>query len=145
MRQGKRDRGVPIVASGRKLDLSPEERERRSEAMRDLHRQGKAGGPLSGRPRRGESAAEARARREQEARERAEKASKPPETDAEPPEPLPAPELPPRAPEPADERIQRAMAAAGHRAAERARVSGPPGGPLTSRSTWQTRGAGQGG
>jgi hypothetical protein len=63
MAKPKRIAGVPVVTSGRKLDLSPEERSRRSAAMKRLHEEGKAGGRLAGRPRRGESAAEARQRR----------------------------------------------------------------------------------
>jgi hypothetical protein len=62
-RQPKKDHGVPIVTSGRRLDLTDAERERRSEAMKRLHEQGRAGGRLAGRPRKGETAQQARQRR----------------------------------------------------------------------------------
>ena len=126
-------------------NLSAAERERRRRAMLRLHAQGKTRSPLAGRPRRGESAAEARQRREAEHAQR--NLAKPGDAQ-EDVAPLPARPADPPAPagpsskaEAEDPRIARAMAAAGH---SRAPVSGPPGGPLTSSGGWQTRGAGFG-
>lgn len=124
-------------------NLSDQERERRRQSMIELHRRGLTRSALAGRPRRGETAAQARARRERELAEREREASEekaPTQETA----PLPARPVapPPAAPEPAsgpreDERIARALAAAGH-TGMLGRGEARPG----SRSPWLSRGAG---
>jgi hypothetical protein len=141
--------------------ISEEERETRRKRAQRLREAGTFGGrqKFSGRPRKGETREEARARREREADERAREEADPtprPAHQIRTEEEIAAQRAEQRATaaargdkpreeppaEPADPRIMRAMAAGGHRLADPADGAGggPPGGPKWGESPYRTSG-----